>query len=95
MSDCTPKAERAAIVQGLLASWGRYLRMTREARGLHQADVAALANIDQTAVSRAEQGKGRLFVALVMMARALDVSIPELAAGAAKLDAEENGEEAA
>lgn len=102
MSDDTTSRERRtrAAVQELLVSWGRYLAEVRRAKGMSQAQLAASQpGLDQAGVSRAEKGKGGIGIGVaLLMAEALDVSIPELAAGAAELDrrlAEEGAGEAA
>lgn len=97
MSDTTPVARRNAAAQALLASWGRYLAHVRDKqKGLSQAQVAAEAGIDQTSVSRAEQGKGTLLGVLLLEAQVLGISVAELVAGAEAHDAEraEDGEAA-
>ncbi len=58
---------------------GRIIRIAREAQGLSQRDLGAAAQIDQTHVSKIEQGKREAGLdVLVRIARALGVELPAL-----------------
>lgn len=42
------------------ATWAEAIRLERARKRLNQADVARLAEVDQTTVSKAEAGRGSL-----------------------------------
>ncbi len=54
------------------ADLGRQVRTSRVARGVEQADLAALANISVATLSNLERGKGSTLKTLIAVARALD-----------------------
>lgn len=61
-------------VAGIFTSWGKRLRAERTARGLTQAEVAALAELDISTVSRVEAGTAG-FSGAVAVARSLGLAV--------------------
>lgn len=66
-------------------AFGRALRQSREDAGLSQEELAHLANVDRTFVSRAERGVCQPALATVLLlARALKMSASSLVASMEK-----------
>lgn len=61
---------------GALKAWGDALYLERHRRRLTQAQVAEMAGVDQSTVSKLESGGGGLVDSFVAVARALEVELP-------------------
>ena len=73
------------MTQPTLEDIGARVRALMKARGLSQADFAALVGMDQPRVSRALRGRYRLSLeGLIAIADALDVHVAELVDGRAE-----------
>lgn len=68
-------------VSDIFASWGQRLRKARDDKGLSQPKLAKAIGLNQGTVSRAEAGVWQSLPTVLAMARALDLTLVDLAEG--------------